>query len=84
MPLVNETLDVIFDEIIPERFLVERLVDAMAVKKYQRPHGGRPMEHRILLHASNHLSTKLEELDIRRDKFLDLLTMFVNEDWRNA
>jgi len=59
-------------------------MDAMSVKKYQRSTNGRPMEHRVLLHASSHLSTKLEELDIRRDKFLDLLTMFVREDWRNA
>lgn len=83
-PLVTETLDVIFDGIIPEQVLIERLIGAMRTKDLQRPAGGRSMEHRVLLHASNHLGNRIAELGLRREQFLDLLEVFVRENWRNA
>ena len=37
------------------------------------------MANQVMLHTSGHLSQKIESLDMYRDKFIDLLEMYVNE-----
>ena len=83
--LLKETLDAIFDEIIPGNLLPDRLLDAVALKNYTRSQQlNRTIYNKLLLHSSNHLATQIENLELRRTKFLDLLQMFVGEQWKNA
>ena len=55
----------------------------MKVKNYQKSSISREILNRFLIHTSNHLSSRMENLEVKRNKFLDLLEMFVEEDWKN-
>lgn len=54
------------------------------MKEAQREGGlGRAAVTQVLLHTSNHLKTRLENFELSRFDFLDLLDMFVSTNWQN-
>ena len=59
-------------------------MDAIATKRYQKNRVNRSVLNKILIKSSNSLSEKIENVELRRDKFLNLLDMFVQEEWKNA
>lgn len=81
---MKETLDKLLNENISDRLLPDRIMDAVTVKNYQRNQINRSIYNRFLLTATTSLGPKLENMEIRNDKFLDLLNMFVKEGWYNA
>ena len=81
---MKETLDKLLNEIISDRLLPERIMDAVTVKNYQNNQINRSIYNRFLLQASSSLGPKLENMELRNDTFLKLLNMFVKEGWYNA
>lgn len=81
---MKETLEKLLNEIISDRLLPDRIMDAVTVKNYQKNKINRSIYNRFLMQASNSLSPKLENMELRNDKFLNLLDMFVKEGWYNA
>ena len=77
MDLINETIDTIYDDIIPEKLLADRVIDAITTRKYQRNKVNRSVLNKILIKSSNSMSESIENVELRRDKFLRLLDTFV-------
>ena len=82
--LVKETLEKLMNEIVIERFLPDRIMEAVTVKNYQRNQINRSIYNKFLMQSSTSLAPKLENMELRQDKFLNLLKMFVDESWYNA
>ena len=59
-------------------------MDAVAVKRYKKGQLNRSIYNRFLMQSSNQLSSKIENMELRQEKFLNLLNMFVDEGWENA
>ena len=82
--LLKETMETIYGEIIPESQLTEKVLDAFKERSVNRLGSiGKVMANQVMLYTSGHLSQKIESLDMYRDKFNDLLEMYVNESWEN-
>ena len=84
MPLIEETLEVIFGEILPDNKQINSIVHAMKIRDYQKQKLNPIVVDSILQHASDHISPRLENLDERQDRFLKLLETFVNEGWNDT
>jgi len=77
--LIKETLTTIYDDIIPENRIVDSILEAFEVRRQQKVGNiGRGMTSKVLMHTSNHLQPKIENLNLRRDEFIKLLELFVD------
>ena len=81
--LLNETLGAIFFEIIPKNKQIDSVVQAFKVKNYQKQKLNPQFQRTILDFVSVLMSKRLENLEMRQDKFLELLEVFVNENWKD-
>lgn len=82
--LIKETLDTIYDDIIPPNRLIERILEAFRVRKFQKDvSAGRLMSREVLLHSSHYLKERIETIDMKRDEFIALIEMFAQEEWSN-
>ena len=77
MDLINETIDTIFDDIIPDKLLADRVMEAITTRRYQRNRVNPSVKNKILIKSSNSMSESIENVELRRDKFLRLLDTFV-------
>ena len=71
--LLNETLGAIFFEIIPKNKQVDSVVQAFKVKNYQKQKLNPQFQRSILNFVSVLMSKRLENLEIRQDKFTVIL-----------
>lgn len=84
LDLFNETLDIISDEIIPDGLFIKSVLEATHRQKMTKYNLNKKILNRFLIHCQESLAPRLESVDMQRIYFLDLLEMFVSNNWNNS
>ena len=80
--LISETLETLYNDIIPEKRLIGCVLDAHRARSFTKdPAQGKMMSLNVLAHTSNHLKEKIEKVDMRNHDFVSLIEMFADEEW---
>jgi hypothetical protein len=80
--LIREAVNDIYSNIIPDRELVSRIIEAFKIQKQQRD-SNNAFSNQMLNNTSKHLAEKIEKFEMQRTEFVDLLELFVDNKWQN-
>jgi len=80
--LIKETLNVLFEKNLTKRQFIDGLRVAINTRKHQKSIGDSiMMKNYVLLTTSELFKDSIENMDMWRDDFLDLLETLVAESW---
>ena len=82
--LIQDTAQVILNDVIPRKRLINTLQQACSAKQMQRgPLFGQKGQRVVLLESAKQLTGDIQGVEMRRSDFLDLLAFYVDQDFDN-